>query len=332
MRLRPLAQDGSDDPLWDACVSANPAAGFMQSSRWAEFKRAEGFTVNRLGLWEGERLLGGGTLFSYPGATGTPGILSCPEGPVLPWDNLPAAREGLRLILQAAREAGGLGLRIEPHLTPPAPSLLRNWQRAPVDLTPLHTLLLDLTFSEEALLAQMKPKGRYNIKVAARHGVTVRESQDASDLPLFYQLFQETALRNKLFAEPYSFFLNLAATWFPTGAASLFIAEWQGEPLAALWILRFGQRGTYLYGGSTTRHREVMPCYALHWEVAKTLRARGCTEYDFYGYDPFEQPGHLYAGISRFKRQFGGFRRTSIGARDLLFYDQLAEQLLTRFS
>ena len=118
----------------------------------------------------------------------------------------------------------------------------------------------------------------------------------------------------------------------PRGEASLFLAEWQGELLAALLILRYGHRGTYLYGGSTARHREVMPCYALHWEVARTLRARGCTEYDLFGYDPFEQPGHLYAGISRFKRQFGGFRRTSIGGWDSLFYDQLAEQLLARLT
>ena len=331
MRLCRLASDGSEDALWDACVEANPASGFMQSSRWAAFKRAEGFLVHRLGLWEGERLFGGGTLYGYPGAAGTPGIFSCPEGPVLPWSDVPRARRGIRLLLQAAREAGGLGLRIEPHLPPPTSSLLRNWQRAPVDLTTVHTLLLDLTLSEEALLAQMKPKGRYNIKVAARHGVTVRESRDPADLPHFYRLFQETTLRNKLFAEPYSFFLNLAASWFADDDGSLFLAEWQGEPLAALLILRQGHRGTYLYGGSTVRHREVMPCYALHWEVAKTLRARGCTEYDFFGYDPYEHPVHLYAGISRFKRQFGGFRRTGIGAQDLLFYDQLAEQLLTRF-
>lgn len=329
MIIRPLTDD--EAPLWDALVDASPAAGLMQSSRWAAFKRAEGFQVHALGLWRDGTLVGGAILYHWPSTTGAPGFLSCPEGPVLPWDDLPTARAGLRLLIDAARAQGALGLRIEPHLPPPRPSLLRNWQRAPVDLTPEHTLVLDLTLSHEAFLAQLKPKGRYNIKVAARHGVIVRESCDPADLPIFYRLFQETALRNKLFAEPYAFFLNLAATWFPSGEGSLFLAEGKGEPLAALLILRCGHRGTYLYGGSTNRHRELMPCYALHAQVVQVLRERGCTEYDLFGYDPFAHPTHLYAGISRFKRQFGGFRRSSIGAWDLLFYDQLAEQLLTQF-
>lgn len=318
-----------DDERWDACVGACPEAGFMQASRWAAFKRAEGFTVHGHGLWDGETLVGGGILYGFDGPVG---MLVCPEGPVLPWDDLPTARAGLRLLLDAARGRGALGLRIEPHLAPPRPPLLRNWQRAPVDLTPVHTLVLDLRLPEPDFRAQMKPKGRYNVKVAARHGVTVRESTDPADMPLFYRLFQETAVRSKLFAEPYSFFLNLAAAWFPSGLGSLFVAEWEGEALAAAIVVRCGPRATYLYGGSTQRARHVMPCYALHDAAAAALRARGCTEYDLYGYDPFEHPAHLYAGISRFKRQFGGIARSFVGAYDHLFYDRLADQIVSASS
>lgn len=331
MTLRPLAPDGSEDSTWDSVVAACPESGFMQSSAWARFKEAEGYLVHRLGLFDGETIVGGASLLAYPGPDGVLGMLLCPEGPVLPWDDTARARAGLKLIQAAAKELGGLGLRIEPHLPPPAPSLLRNWNRSPVDTVPLHTLVLDLTQPYDVLVAQQKPKCRYNFRLSERHGVSVRSSTSTTDLPTFYALFSETARRNQLYTEPYGFFLNLGATLFGSHA-TLYLAEWKEQTLAAILVLRFGTRATYLYGGSSRENRQVMPCYALHDRAIREAQAAGCTHYDFWGYDPFEQPNHLYAGISRFKTQFGGFRESLCGAHDLLFYDRLAEQLLTRLS
>ena len=321
------------DAAWDALAGQRPESGFMQSSAWAAFKRAEGYEIVRYGLFDGRALHGGASLLLYP-AHGGEGFLLCPEGPVLPWDDPARAREGLRLLLTAAQtlaeQRGGLGLRIEPHLPPPRPSLLRNWTRAPVDLTPIHTLMLDLTLSDAALRAQMRPKGRYNLGLSARHGVRIIQSDRMSDLSRFYVLFAETARRNDFFAEPYGFFLNLGAALFPAGQARLFLAEWQAETVAAILVVFFGRRATYLYGGSSPHHRHVMPNYALQWAALQAARARGCVEYDLYGYDPFGLPDHLYAGISRFKCQFGGSRRDSIGAYDHIFYDRLADRLVER--
>lgn len=321
-----------DEP-WDALAGSTAESGFMQSSAWAAFKRAEGYQTRRFGLFDRGALRGGGTLLWYP-AERDGGFLICPEGPILPWEDIPAARDGLRQLIAAGEtipEAdGALGLRIEPHLPPPAPSLLRNWVHGPVDLTPIHTLMIDLTQQDEALLAGMLPKGRYNLGLARRHGVNVVQSTEMRDLARFYEIFAETAERNDFFSEPYGFFLNLGAALFSTNRAALFLAEWQGETLAAILVVFFGRRATYLYGGSTVRRREVMPNYALHWAAMQEARRRGCVEYDLYGYDPFGLPDHLYAGISRFKRQFGGERRDSIGARDYLYYDRLAERLAGR--
>jgi lipid II:glycine glycyltransferase (peptidoglycan interpeptide bridge formation enzyme) len=232
--------------------------------------------------------------------------------------------------LAAAR--GGLGLRIEPHLPPPAPSLLRGWTRSPVDLTPPYTVMLDLTRSENEALAAMHPKCRYNLRLAQRHGVELEESDRLADLPRFYRLFEDTARRQEFFGEPYGFFLNLGAALFPTGAARLHFARWRGEDVAALLVVYYGRRATYLYGGSSREHRDVMPNHALHWAVMAAARARGCVEYDLYGYDPFGQPDHLYAGISRFKLQWGGQRCDRMGAYDCLFYDRLADRLVERLA
>ncbi|MES2459613.1 MAG: hypothetical protein V4671_03460, partial [Armatimonadota bacterium] len=150
--------DGEEwDARWDALAGQETTAGFMQSSFWSAFKRAEGYTPLRYGLLRQETLVGGAALLDYPAAPGQPNLLLCPEGPVLPWDDTETTRQGLRLILRAAEtEAGSaVGMRIEPHLPPSRPSVLRNWQRAPLDLAPLHTLMLDITAGNDDLLAQM---------------------------------------------------------------------------------------------------------------------------------------------------------------------------------
>jgi peptidoglycan pentaglycine glycine transferase (the first glycine) len=323
------------DAAWDELAGQAAVSGFMQSSAWARFKQTEGYQARRYGLFEQGELRGGGSLLWYPG-DGDPGFVFCPEGPVLNWDETERAREGLRLLLRAVEDEfpaeSVLGLRIEPHLPPPRPSVLRNWSRAPVDLTPIQTLMVDLTASEQEREARLHPKARYNRRIAARHGVTVRETQDIQEMAAFYALFEATARRQEFFAEPYGFFLNLGATLFPSSQASLFFADYNGEPLAAILVVFFGRRATYLYGGSSSEHRHVMPNYALHWAAMQAAQRRGCIEYDFYGYDPFGLPDHLYAGISRFKKQWGGVRCDSMGAHDCLFYDRLADHLVTHLS
>lgn len=329
-----LTDIGPDwDGRWDSLLKESAGAGFMQSSAWSRFKRLEGYTTPRYGLFEEGVLCGGAMLLQYK-ILGANGLLVCPDGPLLPWSEPERARDGLRLIVRAAEQlasqSGELGLRIEPRLPAPRPSLLRNWTRSPVDLNPIHSLVLDLGYTNNELLAQMQPKGRYNIRLSERHGVRVTQSSEMRDIRRFFALFADTATRSGFFGEPFSFFLNLGAALFPSGMAELFFAEWRGETLAAAIVIHFGARATYLYGGSSSNARSVMPTYALHWAIAQAARDRGCTEYDLYGYDPFEQPDHPYSGFSRFKRQFGGRRLDAVGAHDLIFYDRLADSIAAR--
>lgn len=321
------------DAAWDALAGQCAETGFMQSSAWTKFKRLEGYATTRVGLFEGEELLGGASLLQYAGGE-FGSIVVAPEGPVLPWSDAARSRSGLRLVLDEAKRlaapAGDIGLRIEPHLKPPKPSLLRNWVRAPIDLTPAYTLMLDITQPGESLLASMHPKGRYNLRLSRRHGVRVVRSTDPGDIKTFYGLFSETSSRGGFYSEPYGFFVNFATALFPSETAVLYMAEWQGRVLAAILVIFFGRRATYIYGGSTRQYRHVMPVYPLHWSAIEEARRRGCREYDFYGYDPFGHPDHLYAGISRFKGQWGAKRYDYIGAHDCLFYDSLAEKVVER--
>lgn len=320
-----------DDAVWlDTAAGLNPASGFMQSGFWAEFKGLEGYEVTRLIFEPGGERLGGASLLRFQHGNDR-GFVLCPEGPVLPWNNADVVRAALRSLMDAVKNMpGSLGLRIEPHLPTPLPSVLRNWGDAPTDLTPEDTLVLDLGLDEAELLAKAHSKCRYNLRIADREGIEVVRTQDMDSVHEFYPLILETANRTGFFVEPLAFFLNLLSVGFRHGAIDLFCARFDGELLASIVVVYFGRRATYLYGASSSRNRNKMPSYPLHRAAMAEARRRGCVEYDMYGIDAFERRDHLYAGITRFKKQWGGAVQRRIGARDCVFYDRLAELMVGR--
>jgi len=316
----------------DDFAGKDPRSGFMQSDFWVRFKLTEGYDATRL-VYECEgAMLGCASLLQF-NLLREPGFVICPEGPVLPWDDIATVRSALRALVELVKEMpNSLGLRIEPHLPKPLPSVLRNWGDAPTDLTPEDTLILDLAQSEAELLAKAHPKCRYNLHVADRDGIEITASQDISDVHRFYALMLETSGRTGFFVEPLGFFLNLFSTAFDRNAAELFLACHEGKLLAAIFVLYFGRRATYLYGASSSSGRNHMPAYPLHRAAMAQARVRGCIEYDMYGIDAFERRDHLYAGITRFKKQWGGSVHRRIGARDYIFYDRLADLMVERLS
>lgn len=205
---------------------------------------------------------------------------------------------------------------------------MRDFRRAPVDLVPRETLYLDLNGSPEAILRQMRPKGRYNIGLARRRGVTIREEPSASAVGSFYRVTAEAAERDQFFVEPYTFFVALAESLCPAGMARFVFAEHEGNLLGAMLLVTFGDRATYLYGGTGNLKRNLMGGYALQWGAILAAQRAGCRSYDFFGYEPSGAPSHLYSGFSRFKRQFGGEAVRFAGARDFFFLDRLADAVI----
>lgn len=297
----------------------------MQSWAWADFKGLEGYQAFCYGIFAEKSLVGGCFFYYYP-CEHTANLLFAPGAPCF----LPGfEQDGINLLLQQAKllatKLGAIALRIEPLLAQ-KPTYLDRFVRAPVDLLPSETLLIDLRPTTTAILAAMKPKGRYNIRLSQRYGVQTCFTTEAQAIPLFYNLFWETVQRQHFFGEPYRFFINLCQTLFAARMAEIGLATWQGESLAAVLIIYWGDRATYLYGGRSTSNPQVMASYGLHWAAMQRAQARGCTVYDFYGYT--HDPNHNYAKFSQFKRQFGGVPVTTIGAHDYFFYDQLADTLI----
>jgi lipid II:glycine glycyltransferase (peptidoglycan interpeptide bridge formation enzyme) len=326
--LEPASASGE---AWEALAMRTPASGFMQSLWWAEFKRRRGLRTLHLLLHDDDHLIGGMLCYAPPPRHAL-GLLTAPDGPILPWEDRAMAREGLCLLLAAAErqapEWGAQALQIEPRLLAPRPPLLRNFRRAAVDLLPTETLYLHLSGEPEAILAQMHPKGRYNIRLAVRRCVRVRESFDPASVHDFYPLLAAAGERDDFFVEPASFFATLADALCPAGMARFLFAEHDGELLATMLLVTYGERATYLYGAVANAGRQVMAGYALQWAAIRCAQSAGCSTYDFYGFEPTGDPRHLYANFSRFKRQFGGTPAQFIGAQTYTFNASLADAVI----
>ncbi|MBI4012098.1 MAG: peptidoglycan bridge formation glycyltransferase FemA/FemB family protein [Candidatus Rokubacteria bacterium] len=330
-RLAPL--EAQHREAWDRLVATHPAGGFMQSWAWARFKELEGYRVVRLGIFEGDRLAGGALAYAFP-SPAEAALLAVPDGPLLDWD-APAAGETLGALVRALRRSAAgrraVAVRVEPRLPAgPAPESLpaplRGLARAPVDLVPDETLEIDLG-PEAEMLARMKPKGRYNARLAGRHGVEVTSSSDPADVHQLYFVLAETAHYHDFRLEPKSFFINLARATMP-GMGRFAFARYKGITLAAALTVRHGATVTYLYGGHLPLFPEVMASHALHWHAIREAAREGYRVYDFYGYAPPDCPGHPYARFSRFKEKFGGRHVRRVGSRDVVFYDRLADVAL----
>jgi lipid II:glycine glycyltransferase (peptidoglycan interpeptide bridge formation enzyme) len=171
------------------------------------------------------------------------------------------------------------------------------------------TVVLDLDKDEDALLAGMKPKWRYNIRLAAKKGVNISR-EDSSSLEQFFSLYQATARRDGIAIHPLGYYQALFSlgneALFSGSEISLWIARHEGQALASIITIFHRGVATYLYGASSDEKRNLMPAYALQWEALKAAKAHGCTEYDFFGIPGTDDPDDPMAGLYRFKTGFGG--------------------------
>lgn len=303
---------------WDSFVSHHPVGHILQTSAWGELKSRFGWSAQRIG-WLGAKGLEAGAQVLYRRVPARLGQLAyVPRGPVVDWNSIEQVKGLFAAIERLIRAQGAFALLVEPELpdTLASRDLLSalGFQPAPITIQPPRTIIVDITGSEEALLARMKQKTRYNIRLAMRKGVTVRVGTE-TDLPVFHHLMRETSERDAFDVHTLDYYEAAYHLFVPSGRAQLLIAEVEREPVAALMVFAVGSRAWYFYGASSNTHREKMPTYLLQWEAIRWARTKGCTSYDLWGV-PDEDEHTLEAefthredglwGVYRFKRGFGG--------------------------
>jgi lipid II:glycine glycyltransferase (peptidoglycan interpeptide bridge formation enzyme) len=243
-------------------------------------------------------------------------LLYVPRGPAL----IRPSVEELGPLLDAARNLGteerAIGMRMEPNVAACDAAWnrdLRAMGLAPVapPAQPRSSWMLDITADEDALLAGMKSKTRYNIRLAARKGVETGEA-GPDEIPEFYRLFQETAERDDFFIHSEDVYRRMFGLFWGTGRFALLFARHQGRLIAAISLLCFGDTCWYLQGASSNSDRNLMPTYLLQWEGIRWAKSQGCREYDFRAVPDLLREDQDMYGVYRFKEGFGGRQFTTL--------------------
>jgi peptidoglycan pentaglycine glycine transferase (the first glycine) len=328
-----------DAAAWDAIISRLPDPHLLQSWEWAQVKSRAGWKADPL-TWpapDGDARTQAAALVLERQAQAGPlrlplKVLYLPKGPLLDWSDERLRGEILGQIEALARQRGAIFVKIDPDvivgtglpgqgeeraLGAQVTSELgqRGWRFSDEQIQFRNTMWIDLTTSEEDLLAQMKPKTRYNLRLAERKDVHIR-SGSAEDFPLLYRMYAETALRDGFVIRDEGYYHTVWSIFAQAGLADFLIAEVEGEPVAGVVMLRFGQRAYYLYGMSRAAHREKMPNVLLQWEAICRAKAAGCTVYDLWGAPGEFDEGDSMWGVYRFKEGLGAQVIRTLGAWD----------------
>ncbi|MBN2146770.1 MAG: peptidoglycan bridge formation glycyltransferase FemA/FemB family protein [Anaerolineales bacterium] len=337
---------------WNERIGSLPGAHVLQTGQWAAVKERFGWQPLYV-TWEsptpGKSTLLAAALvmqrtLPVVGFAARMRVLYVPKGPLLDWDDASLRRMVLNDLQKLARRQGGIFIKIDPDVLlgvgiPGSDSAQENpsGQQVAADLTARqwryseeqiqfrNTVLIDLTPDEDTLLAQMKQKTRYNIRLAMRKGVSVRPATPA-DFHLLYLLYAQTSVRDGFTIREETYYQHVWSTFWrePTDAPALsrpeaeaLVAEIEGELSAGVVIFRFAGKAWYLYGMSSEAHREKMPNYLLQWEAMRRARAVGCRVYDLWGApENFNEQDGLW-GVYRFKEGLGGSVVRTLGAWDL---------------
>jgi lipid II:glycine glycyltransferase (peptidoglycan interpeptide bridge formation enzyme) len=251
-----------DPSGWDRALLALPNPHILQSWMWGEFKSRHGWSEARFLFEEGGRTVAAASVLQRRLPRLPVAILYVPKGPALDWTNADLAGRVLAELERLARRRQALFIKIDPdvYYASAAPSFssrpacaletarlltARGWRFSDEQIQFRNTLLLDLTRSEEDLLAAMKQKTRYNVRLAERRGVSVRSGSSA-DLGLFYRLYAETGQRDGFIIRPPDYYRNAWGRFLDGGLAHMLLAEADGEVIAGLILFAFGATAWYM--------------------------------------------------------------------------------------
>ena len=302
---------------WNQFLSSRPSAHLLQTGEWGELKSSFDWKPVRIvSKYDGVQIL----------------FRKLPLGFTIGY--IPKANPGESIwqeIDSVSKQQRAIFLKLEPDLWDDEKPETWNLklETSSHNIQPPRTIIVDLKGTEEQILARMKQKTRYNIRLAEKKGVAVRPWEDFT---AFHSMLLLTSERDGFGVHSEAYYRRAYELLHPKGMCEILAAEYEGKALAALFVACHGNRAYYLYGASTDEERNRMPTYLLQWEAMKWARRRGCEEYDLWGV-PDEDEVTLEAnfetrhdglwGVYRFKRGFGGQLKRAVQAMDRVYNPSL---------
>ncbi len=320
--------------IWEKFSLAATPNNFLQSFNWGEFNAALGKKFWRLGIYDSETLVG--ICFIVKIETRLGNYLYVPRGPIATNFSSQLLADLVIYLKQIAKEENCIFIKIEPSIeeTSENNALFKNqgFVRAVTFVQVEDAWLIDLSKSEEELLAEMRKTTRYLVRNEAKNGVKIEISDKQGDAEKFVDLLFSTASRKNFVNHPRDYYLKQFEILSKDNEMRILKAVKDGKILAMAMISFYGEIASYLHGASVQTSESVG--YSLQWEAIREAKKRGMKYYNFWGVvkDKHFYPGHPWYGFSLFKRGFGGFKHTYLRAQDLALSPQytlyrLAEKL-----
>jgi peptidoglycan pentaglycine glycine transferase (the first glycine) len=355
---------------WNSQISKLPNPHFLQTYEWGQVKAKFGWQPIYL-AWDSEgKMQQERSPFSFDfhpsaaalilkrqilrnGLAARLSILYSPKGPLLDWSNQALRNRVLNDLQTFAKKQGAIFFKMDPDVVlgtgvPKGEDDLinkdgqivmsdlqrRGWGYSSDQIQFKNTVLIDLNPTEEELLAQMKQKTRYNIRLAEKKGVTLRVG-NPEDFDMLYKMYAETSIRDSFVIRDEAYYRTVWNLFMSSNEPTCepLIAEVDGEPVSAIFVFYFAGRAYYVYGMSRGKHREKMPTYLLQWEAIKRAKRKGCSVYDLWGApDVFDESDSMW-GVYHFKEGLGGKVVRTLGAWDFApnrFWYKLYSEIIPR--
>ncbi len=330
---------------WNDLIASLPDSHLLQTWEWSQVKAKYGWEPLPF-VWHGQSSTVNGQPVAAAmvlkrripigGFAARLNILYIPKGPLMDWSNEPLRKRVLDDLQSFAKQQGAIFLKIDPDVAlgrgvPGSGDAVednggqavmsalkrRGWMFSSDQIQFRNTVMIDLSPSEDEMLARMKQKTRYNIRLGGKKDVTVRVGRK-NDLPMLYKMYAETSVRDGFVIRDEDYYQTVWQAFMESQSPTCepLIAEVDGEPVAAIFVFYFAGRAYYIYGMSREAHREKMPNYLLQWEAIRRAKAVGCSLYDLWGApDEFNENNSMW-GVFRFKEGLGGQVVRTLGAWD----------------
>lgn len=306
---------------WEEFVLSYQLPTFLQSWNWGGFQQKLGKKIFRLGFYEKSRLVGVALLIKEEARRGV--YLTCPGGPLIDFSQSDVFESFCRESRLIGQREGCQFLRVRPPIEDSLNSRRQFGQQgfrsAPMHMHAETTWQLLISSSEEKLLAGMRKTTRYSIRKSLSSKIKIEKSRQIEDVDLLYEIQLETARRHHFVPFGRNFLKEQFRIFAGDNQALIFKAFYEGKLAAMAMIIFYGKTAVYHYSGSKSEFRKVPVSYRIQWEAILEAKRRGLLIYNFWGIAPENRPKHRFAGVTLFKKGFGGYQFNYLHAQDLPF-------------